>query len=76
MPLDKNNPANVEIARRRALKPGPGQVIFRAAAEIEDHLGKVFKLPDQYRCKPKDFINERAARRYRWKKVMAGGSAA
>jgi len=71
MPLDKNNPANVEISRRRALKPGPGQVIFRAAAQIEDHLGKVFRLPDQYRCKPKNFKNERHNRKERWKSLMA-----
>lgn len=67
MPLDQANPANAEIARRRELKPGKGQVIFRAGAQITSPDGKVFSLPDQYHCKPKDFKNERHARKERWK---------
>lgn len=68
MPLDPNKPENAEIMRRRQLKAGKGQVIFRAGAELKDGVTRqIFRLPDQYTCKPKDFNQLRQDRREREK---------
>lgn len=76
MPLDKNNPRNKEVLRIRNLQPGIGQIIFRAGEELRDpDSGKIFKLPMQCTCKPKDFAELRVERKERWQNLMTGAAA-
>lgn len=64
--MPTNNP---DVLRIRAIKPSPGQVVFRAGAMV---MPGVY-FPDQYRNPPKNFPQLRAKRKACWKALMSGG---